>query len=62
MKKTSLFLILSMVAAMAFGESTVTASTVKIYLNPGHGSWGPAYADKELLGRFFGHVRTTRSR
>ena len=41
MKKTSLFLILSMMAAMAFGESTVTASTVKIYLNPGHGSWGP---------------------
>lgn len=41
MKKTSLFLILSMMAAMAFGESAVTASTVKIYLNPGHGSWGP---------------------
>ena len=32
------------------------------YPGCGHGSWGPAYADKELLGRFFGHVRTTRSR
>ena len=27
------------------------------YPGCGHGSWGPAYADKELLGRFFGHVR-----
>ena len=41
MKKTCLFFVLSLMAAMAFQASAVTASTVKIYLNPGHGSWGP---------------------
>ena len=28
------------------------------YPGCGHGSWRPAYSDKALLGRFFGHVRT----
>jgi len=41
MKKNFLFLVLSLMASMAFQASAVTASTVKIYLNPGHGSWGP---------------------
>ena len=27
------------------------------YPGCGHGSWGPAYSDKELLGRFFGHTK-----
>ena len=27
------------------------------YPGCGHGSWRPAYSDKTLLGRFFGHVR-----
>ncbi len=40
MKKTYIFLVLSLMAAMV-QASAVTASTVKIYLNPGHGSWGP---------------------
>lgn len=41
MKKTTIFLVLSLVASIAFQANAVTASTVKIYLNPGHGSWGP---------------------
>ena len=41
MKKTCYFLVLSLIALLAFQASAVTTSTVKIYLNPGHGSWGP---------------------
>ena len=41
MKKTCFLLVMSLIASMAFQASAVTASTVKIYLNPGHGSWGP---------------------
>ena len=41
MKKICSFLVLSLMAALPFQAIAVTASTVKIYLNPGHGSWGP---------------------
>lgn len=41
MKKTLYFIIMGMIASLAFQASAITASTVKIYLNPGHGSWGP---------------------
>ncbi len=40
MRKTSFIIIVSLIAWMAI-EASADSSTVKIYLNPGHGSWGP---------------------
>lgn len=42
MRKTFLLIVITLAAMATFTSSAaITASTVKIYLNPGHGSWGP---------------------